>query len=184
MSMSVEATKQITLEDVIDRSRELGLTLPKNQMEAIKESLEKGTMSGQEHMQHLEKVSEKLADKGLRWATPESHQPNQPVHYLVDKYATVQAYIHERTNSKDQSTFYAANRRTFDAEKNKEIFVNFATSSSVDSLKSRIAGFYTGVAIKDVAKEASKNLEKAAPEKNPEPQKPAPSKTPDHSLSM
>jgi hypothetical protein len=178
--MSVDTTKQVTIEDVIDRSRELGLTLPKNQMEAIKESLEKGTMSGQEHMQHLEKVSEKLADKGLRWATPESHAPNQPLHYLVDKHSNVQVYIMERTNSETKETFYAASRKSFDSEKNREVFVNMRTNNSVDSLKSNIAAYYTGAAIKEVAKEAEKNLVKETPEKAPQ----APKATPSHDYSL
>lgn len=182
MSMSVDSTKQITFEDIIERSQQLGLTLPKKHMEVIKTSLEDGSVSGQEHMQSLEKYTEKYNEKGLRWATPESHAPKQPVNYLIDNDSKVQVYIVERQNSGTGETFYAAHRRTFDSDKKRDIFVNMATSNSVDTLKTNVAAYYTSAAINDVAKEAGKNLAKETPEKAPQAPKAEPSR--DYSPSL
>ncbi len=149
---------------VIDSSRELGLTLSEEQKKVIKESIEKGTMTGQEHMQLLAKISEKLTNKGLRWETSESHQPNQTIHYL-DKDSKIQAYIQKLTNSNSSETVYAVNRKVFDKENKREKFITMATSNSVDSLKLKVATYYTGVATKEVAQEASKDIIKATPVK-------------------
>jgi hypothetical protein len=158
MSTTLEASqkndqKTISFEDVIERSRELGLTIPKNQMEMIKSSLETGTMSGAAHMEHIEKVSEKLNDKGLRWTVPESHDPKMPLHYLVDKHSNVQVYIVERTNSESHEPFYVANRKTFDFDSNKSKHTQMTTGNSVEAVKINVAAYYTGAAIKEVAKD-------------------------------
>jgi hypothetical protein len=128
----------------------------------IKESLEKGTMSRKEHIINLERVAEKITEKGLQWVIPDSHAPNQLLHYLVDKDSNILAYIQQLTNSKASEPFYTAN-----CIRNHENVITISTSNSVDLLKTNIDAYITGTVIKEVAQEGAKNLAKVTPEKSP-----------------
>jgi hypothetical protein len=150
------ANKYKVIEEFVDRSYQLKLTLPKEQMEVIKMSLLDGTMSTKDHINILEIVAAKISEKGLHWAPSSQH-----LDVLVDKNSEVQAYV-----LKDSESFHAA-CKTFDKVRDKEIFVQIGSSSSFELLRSNIDAFITGKVIKEVVQDAANNLEKVTPEKKP-----------------
>lgn len=144
-----------TFEDVIERSRELGLTLPKNQMELIRVSIEENKIPIKTHLDQIEKIAEKHSEKGLSWCIREDHNPKYPILYYVDKNSSINAYVIERTNKETQERFFVANRINNNGE-----HLKIASNSSLDAIRNNVAAYYTGATIREIAIEISKMPDK------------------------
>lgn len=147
--------KPRNFEDVIERSRELGLNLPKNQMESIRVSIEEKKIPVETHIQQIEKIADRHNEKGYGWHIREDHNPKYPLLYFIDKHNQINAYVVERSNSQTTERFYAANRIN---EKGEHLKIT--SNNSLEAVKNHVTAYYTGATIRELATEMSKGAEK------------------------
>lgn len=152
--MNLENENQ-KFEDVIERSREIGLTLPKNQMELIRVSIEENKIPIKTHFEQIEKIAEKHSEKGLSWCMREDHNPKYPILYYVDKNTNINAYVVERINNETQERFFDANRINDKGE-----HLKITSNGSLDAVKNNVAAYYTGETIREIAAEITKTSDK------------------------
>lgn len=145
-----------TIEDVIERSRELGITLPKNHMELIRLSIEEKKLTPEAHIEQIEKIAQKHAEKGYGWHIREDHNPKYPLLYYIDRHNNISAYIIERANKETNERFFAANRVNENGE-----HLKITSNNSLEAVKNRVEAYYTGATIKEYSIEQSKTKEKA-----------------------
>ncbi|MBN2434861.1 MAG: hypothetical protein JXK07_06300 [Spirochaetes bacterium] len=154
--LKINAKLVRSIEDVLDRSRELGLTLSKNHIEVIRASIEEKKLSVEEHIEQLEKMGARHAEKGYAWHIREDHNPKYPLLYYIDKHNNINCYVVERTNSQTGERFFVANR----INENGEHF-KITSNNNLDIVKNHVAAYYTGVTIREFSLEMSKSFEKS-----------------------
>lgn len=146
-----------TFEDIIERSRELGITLPKNHMELIRLSIEGKKVTPETHIDQIEKFAQRHAEKGYGWHIREDHNTKYPLLYYIDKNNNINAYIVERINKETNERFFAANRINENGE-----HVKITSNNNLDAVKSRVEAYYTGATIKEYLAEKEKLNEKVS----------------------
>lgn len=178
MELSLSA-RNLKIEDLIEYSNERGINLPKAQLETIRTSLEAGTTTPAQVIEHVNAIADRYNEKGYKWYVQTDPDPKYPLMRFMDKSGRTLAYIAERVNKETEEHFFVANRIIEKDDQRQHL--QLTSNNSVEAVRGNVTAYYTGAVIREISKEMEqeKGADKTAAAAEPSRRE----KEPDMSLS-
>jgi len=160
--MELSNKQKVSVEDLIEYSRDRGINFPKSHLESIRVSLEQGSPTSQ-LIENVNIIASRYEEKGFAWYVQTDHNPKYPLMRFMDKFGNTKAYIAERVNKETQEHFFVANRIS---EKGEHLKI--CSNNSLEAVRSNVTAYYTGAVICEIANEFSKSKNAEVPSANQE----------------